>query len=204
MDHQAQPDALSNARVQPVPAARRSLLLRIARWFARRRFGRVPTPVDAYAHSPALLAAVGGFELAIDRADRVDPRLKAIAELKVAALVGCPFCLDIGSSLARRKGVTDLQVGDLAQYRTSKAFSELERGVLELATRMTETPVRVSDALIGGLREHLGDRGVVELAGAIAWENFRARINHALGLQAQGFSAGAVCALPESRQVSES
>jgi len=204
MVQQAHRDALSNVRIQPVAAARRGLLVQIARWFARRRFGRVPTPVDTYAHSPALLAAVGGFELAIDRAHRVEPRLRAIAELKVAALVGCPFCLDIGSSVARRKGVTDLQVSDLARYRTSDAFSGLERSVLDLASRMTETPVRVSDALISDLREHLGDQGVVEIAGAIAWENFRARINHALGLQAQGFSAGAVCALPESCEVGES
>ncbi len=64
---------------------------------------------------------------------------------------------------------------------------------------MTETPVRVPDPLFAALRARLGDEGVVELSGAIAWENFRARINHALGMQAEGFSAGAVCALAEAR-----
>jgi hypothetical protein len=38
---------------------------------------------------------------------------------------------------------------------------------------------------------------MVELTAAIAWENFRARFNHAMGLGAQGFSEGAYCALPE-------
>jgi hypothetical protein len=37
---------------------------------------------------------------------------------------------------------------------------------------------------------------MVELTSAIAWENYRARFDHAFGIEAEGFSAGAVCALP--------
>ncbi len=38
---------------------------------------------------------------------------------------------------------------------------------------------------------------LVELTAAIAWENYRARFDHAFGIEAQGFSAGAYCPLPE-------
>ena len=38
---------------------------------------------------------------------------------------------------------------------------------------------------------------IVELTASIAWENYRARFNHALGLEAQGFAEGAACPLPE-------
>jgi hypothetical protein len=34
---------------------------------------------------------------------------------------------------------------------------------------------------------------MVELTSAIAWENFRARFNRGFGIEAEGFSAGAVC-----------
>jgi hypothetical protein len=38
---------------------------------------------------------------------------------------------------------------------------------------------------------------MVKLTSAIAWENYRARFDHAFGIEVGGFSAGAVCALPE-------
>jgi hypothetical protein len=34
---------------------------------------------------------------------------------------------------------------------------------------------------------------MVEFTAATAWENYRARFNHALGIEAEGFSEGAVC-----------
>ena len=40
---------------------------------------------------PALLLAVGGYETALVLSGRVEARLKALAQLKTSALVGCPF-----------------------------------------------------------------------------------------------------------------
>jgi hypothetical protein len=37
----------------------------------------------------------------------------------------------------------------------------------------------------------------VELASAIAWENHRARLNRALGVESMDFTAGGYCVLPE-------
>ena len=82
-------------------------------------------------------------------------------------------------------------------YRESPAFSELERLVLDYAVEMTKTPVDVPKALFDALRAKLDDGQMVELTAEIAWENHRARFNHALGIEAQGFSEGAFCALPE-------
>jgi alkylhydroperoxidase family enzyme len=63
---------------------------------------------------------------------------------------------------------------------------------------MTHTPVEVPDALFQGLRENFTEAQLVELTATIAWENYRARFNHAFGLEAEGFSEGAYCALPLS------
>jgi len=60
---------------------------------------------------------------------------------------------------------------------------------------MTQTPVTVSDALFARLRERFSDRELVELTSAIAWENYRARFDHAFGIEAENFTEGAVCAL---------
>jgi 4-carboxymuconolactone decarboxylase len=92
--------------------------------------------------------------------------------------------------------VTEAQLLDLAAFETSPAFTELEKLVLRYTVAMTQTPVEVPDELFAGLRRHFDPRQMVELTSAIAWENYRARFDHAFGIESAGFSAGAVCALP--------
>jgi alkylhydroperoxidase family enzyme len=99
--------------------------------------------------------------------------------------------------VGRANGVTEEQLRELPRYQESAAFSDLERLVLDYAVAMSQTPVHVSDELFEALRKHFDDAQMVELTAAIAWENFRARFNHAMGLGAQGFSEGAYCAIPE-------
>jgi len=98
--------------------------------------------------------------------------------------------------VGRSQGITEQQLLDLADFEHSPAFSDLERLVLRYATAVTETPVEVPDELFADLRKHLSPKQMVELTAAIAWENFRARFDHAFGMEAEGFSQGAVCAVP--------
>ncbi len=99
--------------------------------------------------------------------------------------------------MGRAAGITEAQLRDLPGYKDSTAFSPLEKLVVEYAAEMTKTPVEVPDGLFAALREHFNDSQLVELTVAIAWENYRARFDHALGIEAQGFSEGVYCALPE-------
>lgn len=69
--------------------------------------------------------------------------------------------------------------------------------MLEYADAMTRTPVEVSEALFARLREKFTNPQLVELTSGIAWENYRARFDHAFGIEGENFSEGAVCALPE-------
>jgi alkylhydroperoxidase family enzyme len=68
--------------------------------------------------------------------------------------------------------------------------------VLRYADAMTSTPVEVPEPVFQALRRHYDDAAIVELTSTIAWENYRARFDHALGIEAEGFSAGALCPLP--------
>lgn len=68
--------------------------------------------------------------------------------------------------------------------------------MLEYADAMTQTPVVVPDALFARLREKFTAAQLVELTSGIAWENYRARFDHAFGIEAENFSEGAVCAVP--------
>jgi len=105
--------------------------------------------------------------------------------------------MDIGSAVGRAAGVTEEQLRELPRYEHSAAFSALEKAVIAYAEAMTRTPVDVPDTLFAALRQHFNEAQLVELTAAIAWENYRARFDHAFGIEAQGFSEGAFCVLPE-------
>jgi alkylhydroperoxidase family enzyme len=98
--------------------------------------------------------------------------------------------------VGRASGISTEQIANLNRYKTDFNFSELERLVLEYADRMTRTPVEVPDALFARLREKFSEPELVELTSGIAWENYRARFDHAFGIEAENFTEGAVCALP--------
>jgi alkylhydroperoxidase family enzyme len=84
----------------------------------------------------------------------------------------------------------------LAEYASSPRFSEEEKVVLEYADAMTAIPVEVPEELFARLRARFDESQLVELTSAIAWENYRARFDHAFGIESENFTEGAACALP--------
>jgi len=177
------------------------MVLRLARRKTRQLTGRETErmigPLEAYARRPRLLLGYGMLEDATAKLDRVPERLKVLAELKAATMTSCEYCIDIGSQIARRAGLSDEQLLSLPRYRDSDCFDELERLVLDYAVGMSRTPVDVADELFARLRECFDDGQLVELTNVIALENMRGRFNLALGFGSAGFSEGMVCALPE-------
>ena len=69
--------------------------------------------------------------------------------------------------------------------------------MLHYAVGMTRTPVDVGDELFEQLESRFDHRQLVELTSCIAWENYRARFDHAFGVEAEGFSDGSFCPLPD-------
>jgi hypothetical protein len=78
-------------RIEPVPAARAPWWVRLLYRMTARMVGRVPVPMAVMAHHPQILRGYTGYEWFLHRAQRVPARLKALAGLKAAARVGCPF-----------------------------------------------------------------------------------------------------------------
>jgi hypothetical protein len=48
-------------------------------------------PLTIEAHNPDVLRGVAGAEMFFQRANRVPARLKCLASVRVASLLGCPF-----------------------------------------------------------------------------------------------------------------
>ena len=172
------------------------IFVRLVYWLARRRFGRVPLPVAIMAHNRRVLISVGAFETAFGGAHAVDLRLKALAVLKAAMQVGCRFCLDIGAALSRDHGVSEDDLRALIGHETSPHWNAAERRVLDYAVAMSATPMATPTVLVAELQAELGLPAFVELTCAIAWENFRARFNHAVGAKEEGYSDRVLCLLP--------
>lgn len=163
---------------------------------AGRETERMIEPLELYAHLPGLLQGVGTMAQATAQLHGLDRRFHALASLKSATLTHCEYCIDIGSQVSRRWGLTNEELLALPTYRTSALFSDLDKLVLDYAVGMSRTPVEVSDELFGKLRQHFDDAQLVELTHLIAVENMYGRFNHALGVRSAGFSEGMVCAAP--------
>ena len=98
--------------------------------------------------------------------------------------------------MGRKAGLTEAKLRALSDFESSDALSEIEKLAIRYAVCMTVTPVEVPDKLFADLQKHFNSRQIVELTSAIAWENYRARSNHALGIESEGFSENAFCPLP--------
>jgi alkylhydroperoxidase family enzyme len=105
--------------------------------------------------------------------------------------------MDIGRAVCRELGIDEETLADLPRYASSPRFSPLEKAALDLAVAMTATPAAVPDALRDRLLAELTPGQLTELAAAIAWENYRARLNRALDVRPMGFAAGGFCLRPD-------
>ena len=79
------------ARIPGVEAQEAGIVTRILYWMTKRKVGRVILPFQITAHHPRLLFSVGGMEMGQQALRTVDTKLKALASIKTATLVGCPF-----------------------------------------------------------------------------------------------------------------
>lgn len=106
--------------------------------------------------------------------------------------------------MGRAAGITEEQHRDLATYRTSDAFSNLEKDVLDFATALTGAGVEVSDETYAGIRKHLSDAQILELTHSIMRGADRARLNRALDAEEDDIPEGAYCLVRDAQEGRES
>lgn len=196
------------SRIEGIAPQRAGFFLRLFYRMAVKITGKLtgtavlPEPITVAALQPKLLFGTAGMEQALSSCRSVPQNLKCLASMAAARTIGCAYCIDIGPAVARLQGVSERQILELMDFETSSAFSEVERAAIRYSVAMCSTPIQVSDEVFAAVRRHLSPPQIVELTTAIAWENNRARFNHALELEPQGFSEGAYCLLPDRVQSS--
>jgi alkylhydroperoxidase family enzyme len=167
----------------------RGLVPRFAARYARHRFGQDVEPAMAASHHAGVLVAMGALETAAERGwKRLEPRLRWLGIQAAAGEIGGSWCTDFGYYEGMQQGIDPDKVRDVPRFRTSEAYDDVERVVLEYAVAATASPVSLSGELIEQLHRHLSEPEIVELAAWVALENYRSRFNAGLGLKSQGFS----------------
>jgi hypothetical protein len=58
---------------------------------SRDRYGLVIGPNQLMGHRPEILLAASGLGRVIDDSEVIEPRLKVIASVRAAQMIGCPF-----------------------------------------------------------------------------------------------------------------
>jgi alkylhydroperoxidase family enzyme len=194
------------ARIDGVPPAKASpmvrLVYRLMKRGTRKMTGRHAArgsgiePLEIWARQPKMMTGMGRFQGAVRKGTAVEERIKNLVELKGAAMIGCEFCVDLGSQICRNSGFSDEELLALPRYRRSDLFSEREKVALDYAVGVMRTPVDVGDELFARVRENFTDEQIVEITALLTVVNLD-RFNAAFGIGSAGFSEGMVCVPPE-------
>ena len=79
------------ARIKGIQDDEAGFIQRFVFRTAAKQAGAVPDPLRIMARSSGTMWAAGGFQIGFDRAKRVEPKLKFLASLKAASMIGCVF-----------------------------------------------------------------------------------------------------------------
>jgi uncharacterized peroxidase-related enzyme len=167
---------------------------RLMNWAARRMMGKEVEPMRIMAHNPGFLLPYAGMGAFAQGRTKLDPQIRQMAMHLASHLNSCAWCIDYGGALAQKAGWDPRKMNAVLDYADSPLFTPAERAALSFAYQATQVGARVSDETFAELHRHFSDREIVELAAAVAAENFFNRMNASLGVEAQGF-----CELPAYR-----
>jgi alkylhydroperoxidase family enzyme len=194
------------ARVEGVPRSQAGLMVRVVYMFGprmmRKLTGRDPQtgtglePMEIWAHQPKMMMGMGRFNQAVRGGKTVSERIRNLVELKGAQMIGCEFCVDLGSQICRNSGFSDEELLALPRYQSSDLFTGQEKTALDYTVALMRTPVEVTDQLFARMKEHFSDKQLVEITALLTLVNVD-RFNAAFGIGSAGFSAGRVCVLPD-------
>lgn len=194
------------ARINGVDRRQASPMTKLAYRFGPRMMkkmtGRAPQtgdglePMRIWAYSPKMMIAMGRFNGPMRKGRTVPERIQNLVELKGAAMIGCEYCVDLGSQICRNSGFSDEELLAIPRYRQSPLFTDAEKAALDFAVGFMRTPVDISDEVFANAQKHFSNRQLVEIAGLLTVVNLD-RFNAAFDVGSAGFSEGMVCVPPE-------
>jgi alkylhydroperoxidase family enzyme len=117
----------------------KSHLWKLIYFMARKRFGKVITPLKVSAVRMPI--AFGSFS---GKISKLDKKLQLPAETmmliceQVAHINVCKFCMDIGRAMTIVSSMNQRKFDELPDYQSSLLFSEKERVLLDFVTMLSK------------------------------------------------------------------
>ena len=102
----------------------------------------------------------------------VDPKLRALVELRVSQINGCVYCVDLHSREARQAGESQQRLDCLPVWRECTFFDDRERAALAWAESVTYvSQTGVPDSVYDEARQHFSDKELVDLTAVVSLMN---------------------------------
>jgi alkylhydroperoxidase family enzyme len=149
----------------------RGLMIKLAYYFTRRKFGKVPSPIGI--HAARLPSAFGMF---YGKVAQLDKKLELPRETiflireQVARFNICLFCVDIGRVFATESAMNVDKLDALNRYRDSPLFSDAERATLDYVTELTRDK-KVQPSTFAGMSRFYSERAICEIVWLVASEH---------------------------------
>jgi AhpD family alkylhydroperoxidase len=141
-------------------------------------------PVNLYralGNQPALVAAWTEFFNSVRHESRTPRKLREIMILRTAQLARSDYEWAHHLTMARKAGVREEQIAELANWRDSQQFDERERAALALTEAVTAC--KMTDAVHAEVKRHFSDADYVELCLTAAAYAMVSRMLDALGVE---------------------
>jgi alkylhydroperoxidase family enzyme len=175
-------------RLQPVERPR-GLMMRLAYWMIRRRFGKVIMPVKVvYPRVPKSMRVSYEISKLMDDGFSLDKELQFLLHAHIAQVNQCHFCTDIAEAMVLRETGSLEKVKKLPRYHEDPAFTAAERAALGYVEEVSQTKT-AGDSAFEELRRHFSDKQIVEITLLNAFENYYNLVNRPLGIESDGLCA---------------
>lgn len=116
--------------------------------------------------------AIASMANAKNKMPSIDPRLRAVIELRISQLNGCAYCVDLHTMEARRAGETQQRLDCLTVWREVPFFSSSEKAALAWAEAVTLIVENgAPKVLFDDLSAHFSEQQIVDLTLIIAQMN---------------------------------
>lgn len=149
------------------------------------REGRVRNLTRAVAASPATWQATARALHMFVTLNRIDARTCALLCLYTSMLNGCRYCMDDAAGAAFEQGVTIEEMSALPDF-SSPVLGNRMVAMLRFAERMVLTPVEIPHEVVAGLKEHVDDEELLEIAAVVAMKCFWNHFATALRIPPEG------------------
>lgn len=178
--------ALESGRVEgpflPPIEKPQGLIMKLVYAMARRRFGKVVTPLKVFsARMPLAFGQFYGKVSVLDKKLVLPAETQMLIRERVARINVCLFCIDIGRYFTIQKSMNQAKFDALEQYHASPLFTEAERAALDYAGELTEKK-KVEPETFARLARYYSERQICEIAWLVASEHLYNISNIALNV----------------------